>query len=145
MENSFYEARKTEAERVVPRLLEKIYDSGKRAILLLANQERLELFNNLLWTYSSNIFLPHGVMEDGFIKDQPIFLTLQEENPNKAEILVMDYQLQSFPCPDYMNRFSRIIHIFPYNESEKYRILQSENPGSSYFIQNDKAGWEKLV
>lgn len=42
-----------------------------------------------LWTYHPDSFLPHGMTGDAYAGDQPIWLTEGDDNPNRAEILIV--------------------------------------------------------
>ena len=69
--------------------LEPELAAGRRAVVLCGSRERLEALNLGLWTYDPASFLPHGSEGDGHAERQPVYLTLAEENPNAASLLVM--------------------------------------------------------
>ncbi len=56
---------------------------------MASSAERVEALNRALWTYDRDAFLPHGSREDGWVEEQPIFLTHEAEFPNGATVLVM--------------------------------------------------------
>jgi DNA polymerase-3 subunit chi len=41
----------------------------------------------LLWTYDEDSFLPHAQSGDGDPARQPVLITVEDENPNGAQIL----------------------------------------------------------
>lgn len=88
-EIAFYHLTRGTLEQVLPRLLEKVLESGRRAVVRCPNGERLEALDRALWTYAPDSFLPHGRAADGFVDRQPIFLTEGLDRPNGAEVLVL--------------------------------------------------------
>ena len=69
--------------------LEPELAAGRRALVLCGSRERLEALNLGLWTYDPASFIPHGAAADGYPEQQPVYLTLTEENPNDARLLVL--------------------------------------------------------
>lgn len=43
-------------ENVLPKLLEKAYETGKSVLVRVGNEERVEFLNALLWTYNDQSF-----------------------------------------------------------------------------------------
>ncbi len=74
---------------MLQRLLERVLERGKRAVVVAASDERVAYLNTFLWTYAQRSFLPHGAADDGFAEDQPIYLTSAEENPGNATVLLL--------------------------------------------------------
>ena len=56
----FYHLQNQRLEDVLPKLLEKAYGTGKKIVVKIGNEERVEFLNSLLWTYNDTSFLPHG-------------------------------------------------------------------------------------
>lgn len=143
---SFYHLTSSPLEAALPRLLEKVIASGKRAVILAASEEKMETLNSVIWTYSTKTFLPHGSRNDEFPAEQPIYLTTEEENPNGADILVVTEGME----PQFMAGFERCLDLFDgSNESETQKARQrwsrykQEQHMLSYWQQNAKGGWEK--
>ena len=81
---AFYHLMRSPLEAVLPRLLEKTRQAGKRAVVLAGSEERVEALNALLWTHDPDGWLPHGSDKDGNAPEQPVWLTEKDENPNGA-------------------------------------------------------------
>ncbi len=88
-EIAFYHLTRGTLEQTLPRLLEKVLESGLRAVVRCPSPERLEALDRALWTWAPDSFLPHGSAADGFADRQPIWLTTGEDRPNGAEVLVL--------------------------------------------------------
>lgn len=84
----FYHLTRSTLEAALPRLLEKVLERGKRAVVVTA-AERIAALDAALWTYDERAFLPHGAERDGHEADQPVWLSSSIENPNGASVLVM--------------------------------------------------------
>ena len=67
----FYHLQSQTLENVLPKLLEKAYETGKSVLVRVGNEERVEFLNALLWTYNDQSFLPHGSKKDGNAELQP--------------------------------------------------------------------------
>ncbi len=80
----FYHLTGMPLERALPKLLERVLRSGKRAVVMAGSEERVESLNAMLWTYRQDSFLPHGSARDANPEAQPVWLTAKDENPINA-------------------------------------------------------------
>jgi len=145
-EVSFYHLTKTPFEKALPNLLEKIISSGSRAVITLDNKDNLLNINNFLWSFSTNRVVPHGIKEDGFEKDQPVYLTVEDENPNSADVIVLADGKET----DFIKKFSKCVDIFDGNNPETLenarkrwkKLSKSPDFTLTYWKQSEKGGWE---
>jgi DNA polymerase-3 subunit chi len=110
----FYHLQKQTLEDILPRLLEKALESGKKAKVKIGNEERVEFINLLLWTYKDFSFLPHGSKKDGNADRQPVWLSSGEDNPNDAEFLFLVDGARA--SDGELEKFARVFNIFDGNE-----------------------------
>ena len=61
----FYHLQNQTLENVLPKLLEKAYETGKKVKIKVGNEERVEFINTFLWTFNDQSFIPHGSRKDG--------------------------------------------------------------------------------
>jgi len=141
----FYHLTTTPLERALPKLVEKAYATGKR-VLLVDETERLESLNQLLWTYSTITFLPHGSVKDPLPEEQPILLAPTPANTNHAEILLVTDGTQV----SHTEPFSRVLDIFDGNDKEavekaraRWKTYQSAGHTLTYMRQTEQGGWEE--
>jgi DNA polymerase-3 subunit chi len=113
-EVSLYHLTTHPLEKVLPKVLEKIYGGGLRALVVTDTTERLEALNTCLWTYSPGAFLPHGIEGSKTLdpKDNPIWLTLEPNNANNATVLV----LTGGRSVDDLSGYTRCVDIFDGND-----------------------------
>ena len=146
----FYHLQKTPLEQVLPKLCEKAYSTGKRIKILLDNDERIEFINSLLWTYSEESFLPHGSKKDGFVEEQPIFISTNIENENGASILILADGAQI--DISLLNTYERVLNIFDgmsdlalTSAREYWKKIKTTDNELHYWQQNDNGVFEQKV
>ena len=144
----FYHLQKQTLEQVLPKLIEKAYETGAKIKIKIGNEARVEFINSLLWTYNEETFIPHGSKKDGFAKDQPIWLSSEDDNPNQAEMLFL-VDGANFDISNVEN-FSRIFNIFDGNDEDSlqqarnfWKEVSSTEHEKNYFQQDDNGRWNK--
>jgi DNA polymerase-3 subunit chi len=142
----FYHLQNVPLEKVLPQLLEKSLERGWRAIVRAGGPERLEAINSLLWTYSDDSFLPHGTRSDGPPELEPVFLTVEDENPNAANVLF----LVDGAAPGDLAPYDRCVLMFDGRDEaalgaarEHWKRLKAGGHDATYWQQNDQGRWEK--
>ncbi len=145
-EVGFYHLLTTPLEKALPGLLVKALDGGMRAVVLAGSDERIEALCAALWTFDPASFLPHGAAVDGNPDQQPIYLTTVEENPNRADLLVVTDGIEAA----YLDSFKRCVDLFDGNDPEavtaaraRWRRLRETGHTLAYWRQTPRGGWEK--
>ena len=144
----FYHLQKSNIEDTLPKLLEKAYALGKKILIKVGNEERVEFLNSHLWTYDEQSFLPHGSKKDGNSSLQPIWLTSQDDNPNNASILfLVDNAKINI---DEISAFERVLNIFDGNNNdaltwsrEFWKLAKSQELECYYWQKNDNGTWQQ--
>ena len=85
----FYQLSGTTLDATLPDLLERSLARGWRVIVRCGSEAGMAGLDTLLWTYADESFLPHGTPAAGNAALQPVYLTLGDENPNGANILML--------------------------------------------------------
>src|SRR6266699_760078 len=98
----FYHLQRQPIERVLPALLEKSIERSWRVVVQAGSEERIEALDAHLWTYREGSFLPHGTWREPEAAQQPILLTINDENPNGASVRfkMPDWTDLSTACDD---------------------------------------------
>lgn len=143
---AFYHLERSPLEGALPLLLEKTLAAGKRALVLASTEERVEGLAQLLWTYNPDSWLPHGTRKDGSPEDQPIWLTTEPENPNKATFLFLTDGATS----DWVDAYERCFELFDGRDPDavqaardRWKTYKAAGHGLAYYQQTAKGGWEK--
>jgi DNA polymerase-3 subunit chi len=141
---AFYHLQARPLEWALPKLLEKVLDSGKRAVVMAGSEERVEALNGLLWTYSQRGFLPHGSASDGFAAEQPIWLTASDENPNGAQVLVLTDGVDS----ERLAAYERCLELFDGKDEaavtrarSHWAAYKAAGHDVTYWQQTETGGW----
>lgn len=128
-----------ELDSVLPKLLEKVLESGQRAVVRCPTAERAERLNDWLWSYDAASFLPHGLAKDAHADLQPIIVTHEAINPNGASIML---RLAGATADDY-NDFERVLEIFGGTEEgraaarERWKFYREQNITLSHHTYED--------
>lgn len=155
-EIAFYHLESSPLERVLPTLLEKTLDAGKRALVLAGSEARIEALNGLLWTYHQDAWLPHGSAADGAPEDQPVWLATADDgdgsdanpnpNPNGAQFLFLTDGATS----DRIGDFERCFELFDGRDEtavaaarQRWQAYKDAGHALTYWRQNDAGGWQK--
>ena len=85
-EIGFYHLTQTGLEDALPRLLGRTLDAGERAVIRCGSPERLAALDAALWLCPEPDWLPHGTPTAGNPDLQPIWLTTEDEAPNKGQM-----------------------------------------------------------
>lgn len=143
---AFYQLQKWPLEKALPKLLEKAYATGKRALVVAGSEERVEALNTLLWAYEPDSWLPHGSARDGHPQSQPVWVTDRDENPNGAHFLFLTDGADSVHRDD----FERCFDLFDGNDPQslaaaRVRWMQCKTAGHqvTYWQQTDRGSWEQ--
>lgn len=142
----FYHLQDAPLERVLPQLLERSLARPWRCVVKVGNPERLEALVNALWTWRDDSFLPHGTREDGSAEAQPIFMTVEDENPNGAEVLFLVDGAE----PADIGGYERCVLMFDGRDEAalararaQWKRLKAEGHDATYWQQNEHGRWEK--
>lgn len=142
----FYQLQKWPLEKAISSLLEKIYSTECRAVLLVGSSARAEALTVLLWTYTSDSWLPHGSVADGYAVSQPIWITTTDENPNGADVLILTDSMDSTNKAAYRRCFD----LFDGNDPDalaaardRWQSCYSAGFNLFYWQQTGQGSWQQ--
>jgi DNA polymerase-3 subunit chi len=105
----FYHLEAQPVERVLPVLLEKSLERGWRVVVHTTLEERVDALDSHLWTFRDDSFLPHGTFREPTGADQPVLLTVRDDNPNGATVRFL---LDGAPMPGDAGQYERLVLMF---------------------------------
>jgi len=145
-EVSFYHLLHTPLDRALPKLIQKVLESGARAVIRTGSAERAEALSSVLWTFDQNSFLPHGTARDGNADRQPVWITPDDENPNGADILV----LTDGATAGEITAWRRCLEMFDGRDDaavaearRRWSDYRAADHVLTYWQQTERGGWEK--
>ncbi|MGB7078678.1 MAG: DNA polymerase III subunit chi, partial [Xanthobacteraceae bacterium] len=105
----FYHLKGRTPEQVLPPLLQKSLERGWRVVVQASSDERVEVLDAHLWMWRDDAFLPHGTWRDAEASEQPIVLTVGDDNPNGA---VVRFLVDGATMPGDGSGYDRIVVLF---------------------------------
>jgi DNA polymerase-3 subunit chi len=143
----FYHLKGQTPEQVLPALLQKSLERGWRVVVQASSDERVEALDAHLWTWRDDAFLPHGTWRDSEVAEQPIVLTVNEENPNGATVrFLVDGATLSGAAAAY----ERIVLLFDGDDPdavERARARWSEAKSAgievTYWQADERGRWQR--
>jgi DNA polymerase-3 subunit chi len=150
-ETLFYHLERSTLEDVLPGLLERTRERNWRAILRVGSAERMETLDAHLWTYSEQTFLAHGTAAEGHKSRQPIYLTTEDENPNRAQVLfLVGGAIPADWAAPPLHEFVRIVLMFDGRDPEALSAARNAWRGAkeaghdvAYWKESPSGKWEK--
>ena len=128
--------------KIIAQILLKIRDEGKRTLIYAKTDELLKQIDESLWSFSKTKFLPHATKwENVNSLDQPIFLTNEEDNQNKAEFLLMLDAVND----NFLKSFEKTFYFFSDNNIEFARKLYLDYKKKSFSINFYKKDGDKWI
>jgi len=143
----FYHLQRQPLERVLPSLLERSLQRGWRVVVQASSEERVEALDAHLWTYRDDTFLPHGTWRESEAREQPILLSIDDANPNGANVRFL---IDGAPVPDDAASYDRIVLIFDGEDPDaldaarnNWRTAKASGFDATYWQTDDNGRWVK--
>jgi DNA polymerase III subunit chi len=143
----FYHLQGQTPEQVLPALLQKSLERGWRVVVQASSDERVEALDAHLWTWRDDAFLPHGTWRDAEAAEQPIVLTVNEQNPNGAAVRFL---VDGATLPATADAYERIVLLFDGNDPdavERARARWTEAKAAgvevTYWQADERGRWRR--
>jgi|TARA_R110002126_G_scaffold13118_4_gene57070 DNA polymerase-3 subunit chi len=146
----FYHLQQHSLDQALPLLLRKALDNGKRILVRLADEARIESLSDAIWSYKENGFIPHGAANDENSAAQPVLLTATAENVNKADMLVLTSGCTNGEESTALDDFSLCCEMFSGQDAHevaaarmRWKAYKEAGHNLTYWQQTERGGWEK--
>ncbi len=96
------------------RVTEKAYQAGHRIYLRCEDAQQAAQLDELLWTFSQSIFVPHPLASSGR-SDAPVTIGHTPPSSEQAEVIV---SLAEEPIPD-VDGFARVAEIVGHDNTQR--------------------------
>ena len=143
----FYHLQRQPIERVLPTLLEKSIERGWRVVVQVASDERLEALDAHLWTFRDESFLPHGTWRETDAREQPVLLTVNDDNPNGAAVRFL---VDGAAVPTDADSYQRIVLLFDGEDPdalaaarERWSEGKARGFEVTYWQTDDEGRWQR--
>lgn len=139
----FYHLTTSPLEATLPQLLERSLARGWKVVVQATEQARLEHFDQYLWSYSKESFLPHAIAgAGGGDEAQPVLLTTLNDAANAPDLLMLIDGARRDPA-DFAN-FERVCLFFDGNDEtalsnarEDWKGVKATGLEAKYWAQDD--------
>jgi len=146
----FYHLERRGLDDVLPGLIEKTLERGWRALIRADTAERADAVDTRLWTFNDG-FLPHAQLGDGEAARQPVLITVEEGNPNAADVLFL---VGGTAPPDWNGpaaaAFTRIVLLFDGRDASAvdaargaWKQAKAAGHEVTYWKESPAGKWEK--
>jgi DNA polymerase-3 subunit chi len=143
----FYQLQRQPVEKVLPVLIEKSLERGWRVAVQSSSDERIEALDAHLWTYRDDSFLPHGTYKEGAAAEQPVLLTINDDNPNGAAIRFL---LDGSPVPPDAAAYDRVVLLFDGEDPDaleaarsRWRDAKGQGFDVTYWQADEHGRWQR--
>jgi DNA polymerase-3 subunit chi len=146
MQVDFYHLTRAPIDRVLPRIVERVLAGGERLLIVSQDEALADRIDKLLWTYSSDAFLPHARAGAETDADQPVLIAAEVIPANGARhIALVDGQWR-----DEALGFERVFHFFDEANIVAARaawrgLSGKEDVEPRYWRQEDGGKWERVA
>jgi DNA polymerase-3 subunit chi len=141
----FYHLTESKLEDALPPILEKSLERGWR-VAIQATQERCQELDTHLWCFRDDAFLPHGQDDGSETSSQPILLTIQDHNPNSANVRMFIDGAQ----PQSLEGYERAVFMFDGFDAAQlqqaranWKELKAAGHALTYWQQAGDGRWQK--
>jgi DNA polymerase-3 subunit chi len=143
----FYHLQNMSLESVLPSLLEKSLARGWRVVVQSTSPERTDALDAHLWTYSDDSFLPHATWRAGDAQDQPIILSIEEGNPNRANVRFL---IDNAGLPADSESYERLVLVFNGDDTEalaaareNWTACKTRGFDVTYWQADERGRWQR--
>jgi DNA polymerase-3 subunit chi len=143
----FYHLQEQPIEKVLPNLLERALARGWRAVVQAASDDRVDALDAHLWTFSDDSFLPHGTDREATVAEQPIVLTVREDNPNGASVRFL---IDGAPVPPDAGSYQRLVLLFDGSDPEavvaareRWTAAKAQGFDVTYWQPDERGRWQR--
>ena len=143
----FYHLHRQPSEEVLPALIEKSLERGWRVVVQAASEERVDALDARLWTYRDDSFLPHGTFREATAAEQPVLLTVRDDNPNAASVRFL---IDRAPMPADVEAYHRIVILFDGEDEDalgearqRWQEAKARGFAATYWQIDDNGRWQR--
>ena len=146
----FYHLERRGLDDALPGLVEKTLERGWRALIRAESAERADAIDTRLWTFNDG-FLPHAQSGDGDAARQPVLITTEPGNPNRAEVLFLVGGAEPPAWSDDATKsFARIVLMFDGRDAAAvqsaraaWKDAKAAGHDVTYWKESPTGKWEK--
>lgn len=141
----FYHLLRDTTTKAVPDILTKALAKGIRVLLKLPNEERRKYYDDWLWRFQAESFLPHAQDGDLVPEAHPVWLSTENVAPNGA---TMAFVIEGAELPPF-DSFALICMMFDSENEDRLQqarklwgdLKKQKDLTLTYWKQGDDGRW----
>lgn len=139
----FYHLTASPIERVLPQIAERVLATGERLLIVARDEGQRVQLDTVLWTYSAESFLPHGLAGGEADDRQPVLIAAECEAPANG---ARNVALADGEWRESALAFDRAFHLFDESRIGEARIAWKALAGAvgverRYWKQDESGRW----
>lgn len=145
MQVDFYQLEARPVEQILPRIIERLLESGARLLIVAEEEAVLESLDAALWAYRDDAFLPHAIAGRDADAEQPVLLSRNTEPANGARNIALVDGLWR----DEALGFDRAFYLFDGDTVEGARaawrtLAGHEGLERRFWKQDERGKWSQV-
>ncbi len=138
---NLYQANKENLYRSACLLLSKCYKEQLHTAAITKDEQTARMLDDLLWTFSQQAFIPHGLSSIIEQNEQPIVIAFEQQISSSFDtvILLERFDTENINC-------HKLILMFTEQDKQTALDLKRNFKGQvNYYIQTPKGEWNKAT
>ncbi|MEM7302935.1 MAG: DNA polymerase III subunit chi [Pseudomonadota bacterium] len=144
----FYHLTDSRLEQALPTLVERCLSRQWNVVVQCGTVERRDALDTHLWTFRDESFIPHASASSltGEAANQPVWLTVENDNPNGAHVRFL---VDGAVAGD-LDGYERGIYMFDGHDAEavasareRWKAEKAAGHDISYWQQGGDGRWRK--
>ena len=133
-------------DQALPMIVMKAWQSGENVMVRVPDKREASRLNDLLWSFRADAFIPHGMDGDKNAGQQPVFVTVNDENVNEAKILILTHGC-TYPSVGDFKMTCEMLDGRVQNQitdaRSRWKTYKNDGHDLTYWQQDENGKWGK--
>jgi DNA polymerase-3 subunit chi len=142
----FYHMEQATLDQALPMIVMKAWQSGENVMVRVPDKREASRLNDLLWSFRADSFIPHGMDGDKHADAQPVFVTVNDENMNEANILILTHGCAHPSVADFKMTCEMLdgrVDSQITDARARWKIYKDDGHDLTYWQQDENGKWGK--
>lgn len=143
----FYHLQQDTTTKAIPEILGKALERGMKILLKVPDDARMAFYDDWLWRFKADSFMPHGRDGDPHAEAHPIWISTGDQAPNGATMAMVVEESDMPP----LDAFDLICLVFDSENTHRLQrarqlwgeLKKTEGLTLTYWQQQENGGWTK--
>jgi DNA polymerase-3 subunit chi len=142
----FYHMEQATLDQALPMIVMKAWQSGENVMVRVPDKREASRLNDLLWSFRGDSFIPHGMDGDKHADQQPVFVTVNDENVNEANILILTHGCTHPSVGDFKMTCEMLdgrVESQITDARSRWKTYKDDGHDLTYWQQDENGKWGK--